>query len=454
MSPFGQSPKKTDKSAPVAVERTPSWQDGVAAATPQRARYYDTLRTNAFINDKMGPSYLEFWAALQIDAKNDQWRVMHYKLFDLELDDGRFEAEVVTQKDVSFIEAVAQLSRLEYLAAKLIMHSATEMEKDYPPTKFPELRTHYFDITHFRHAANVEGIAFDEHHDPYRRLQGKIFSDATFRRSEVAQSILAADQARDAAAINKMEAGLLADIFTTSSTRPATLDGILRMGECLNIMDEFATDIAAFYCSVQLMLNIKPDLTGIDGLDAETLKAVTRSVNFKYRKSYEAIKDDLLPTAAERLDEAEKKGVHVEPFRKFLAECEVYVHMLNSSIKLPMLEKSLMSASQADTNLLTEIQRSMALAQQKFLSLGGSEEKMDQIKAWIANPAKDDVPGWLPGFLTRYYTSRSKVMAKVQARTAQQRDVALMSTEVKPPLTDDLAEIKAREKKTAAPKKA
>lgn len=251
------------------------------------------------------------------------------------------------------------------------------------------------------------------------------------------QSILAAENPADAVAVNKMEAGLLSDIFASSSTRPATLDGILRMGECLDIMDSFASDIGAFYCSVQTMLGKQAFLTGVEGLDSETGKNVLAQVRAKHCKSYELIKRDLLPMAASRLDKAEEKGVHVEPFRKFLAECEVYVHMLNSSIKLPQLEKSFASPSQADANLITEIQRSMALAQEKFRELGGSEEKMDQIKAWIANPDKDDVPAWLPGFLTRYYTARAKVMVKVQARTAQQRDVTLMSTEVKPPLTDE-----------------
>ncbi len=423
-----------------ANKRKESWDDGVAEASPKRALYHSELRTGGYINQNLVENYVEFWAALRVDSKADTWRIMHYMLFDLNQEDGIFKAEVV-EAEVNFMQAVAHLSRSEYLAEKGLMHKVADMEQKYPAATYPELRLHYYDIPHYKDAANVEGIAFDAYNDPYRRIEGKVFADATFRRAEVKKSILAVENPQQSAAAGPvMEAGILSDIFSTSSARAASLEGIIRMGQCLSVMDEFATQIAAFYLSVQKMLKQTPSLDAIEGLAAQERKTVLRGAEQESTKDYEQIVDDLLPRALDLLDTAKEHGVHVEPFEKFVAECEVYVHMLNASIRLPQLEKSLYSASQSDVHQIVEIQQSMQKAQKKFIELGGGEEQVDQLKAWVANTEKTSVPTWLPGFLTRYYTSRSKVMANVQARNARMRDVTLMAASVKPPLESPQAE--------------
>lgn len=428
---------RPDSNAPaVKTGRTPSWQDGVNDATPKRAQFYTALRTDAYINQNMVENYLEFWAAFRVDAKTDKWRVMHYMMFDMNLADGKFVAEKVTDSDVGFMEAVGHLARSEYLSDKMLTRIEDNVETLYPAAKYPELRVHYHDLTHYKDAANVEGVAFDEYNDPYRRVEGKIFSDATFKRSEVAASILAAEQTQDPALKNRMEAGLLSEIFSTSSARLGTLDAVIKMGECLSVMDDFAVGIAAFYLGVQKMTGRAASFDAVEGLTADEKKAVlTKAKEWRNDTYGNLIK--LVSTQNAHLHEAKHLGVHTEPFEKFLAECEVYLHMLNASLQLPQLEQSMYSASNADVDAIIRIKESVERAAAKFISLGGTEEQMDRIKAWIANQDKEQVPGWLPGFLTRYYTARGKVMAKVQARNAQARDVATMPAEVKPALTDD-----------------
>ncbi len=455
--------KNTQPQTPKRVE---SWQDGVNEASPKRALYHVALRTEGYVSNNLTDNSLEFWVALRTDPKADKWRVMHYKLFDMDQNDGKFKSTPVTEKDVSFMEALAHLSRNEYIAKKQVMHTIVDMDSKYPAASFPELRVHYYDIPHYKDAANVEGVAFDEYNDPYRRIEGKIFADATFKRSEVAKSILAVENPQNLNARPVMEAGILSDIFSTSSARAATLDGIIRMGECLSVMDGFATDIAAFYMSIQRMLGEKATLETIEGMSAAERKTVSDSAARLVEGDYDYILRYILPAATEKLEQAEKLGVHVEPFNKFVAECEVYLHMLNASIRLPKLEESLHSINSSDMDQVIKIQRSMQQAEQTFKRLGGTEEQVDQLKAWVANTNKESIPGWLPGFLNRYYVSRGKVMANVQARNAKLRDVATLAAQVKPPVEDPLPQgaalpapaseqddaPKAAAKKTAAPK--
>lgn len=416
--------------------RKESWQDGIEGASPKRSLYHTVLRTDAYVRDNLSDEYLEFWVAVQLDPKADKWRVMHYKLYDMMNEDGDFKPEIVASS-VPFIEAVAHLSKSEYFATKQLLHKVVDIKTRYPEAQYPEMRVVYYDIPHYKEAAAVEGLAFDKSNAPYRRVQGMIFADGVFKRSEIAKSILAVENKDNLNARPVMEAGILSDIFSTSSARAATLDGILRVYESLSLMDEFADRIGGFYLSVQKMLGQKESFDAIEDVTGEERKHMIKEASRYVEGTYEDIERFLVEDAAKALDKAESKGVHVEPFRKFLAECEVYLHMLNASIRLPQLERSLMAASQADVSLAIRIQESVSKAEVKFKQLGGTDEQVDQLKAWVANPNKDSVPAWLPGFLTRYRASRKNVMAKVQARNAKIRDVQLMSADVKPPLAED-----------------
>ncbi len=485
--------KDKDKKDPEVVEAAPSKEalrlldEQVAAALPQRSSFFDAMRTQPFVNHNIVENYVEFWAALKVDAENDKWRVMHYMVYDLDRADGKFVSEKVTKNDVGFAEAVAQIAKAEYTASKLITHADFDIAKQYPPHLFPEMKVHFYDLEYYKKAANIEGIAFDEYNAPYRRVEGKVFQSATFKRSEIRDTILAVEQARDNPHVQaKIEGGILSDLFATASDRTSSLDSILKIGQVLSTMDDFASQVGGFYLAIQKALK---DSTGsmranadsrrtdeiarldraladlethakferIEGLTPdEKADALERSKRYipqgmNDKNGFRKIIEELIPQMNQRLETVKALGVHVEPFQKFTAELELYANLVHASQNLGKLERGFSSVSNSDTSLITEIRQSTDRAFKKFLELGGTNEQMDKLHAWVANPKKDPIPNWVPGFLTRYYTARSKVMQKVQDRQASVRQVATLPVEVKPPVTDAFnASTSANENKPAA----
>lgn len=480
--------KKKSEPAVEAPKKEPAklLDDNVAAALPQKSTFFDAIRTNAFVNHNLVENYVEFWAALKVDPENDKWRVMHYMVYDLDRADGKFVAEQVTKEDVNFPEAVAQVAKAEYTASRMMTHADFDLEKQYPANLYPEMKAHFYDLEHFKRAANIEGIAFDEYNAPYRRVEGRIFASGTFKRSEVRDSILAAEQADDNPRVQaKIEGGILSDLFATASDRAASLDSILKIGQVLSTMDEFANHVGGFYIAIQQVMKdslenqkaatdsrrakeieridagiaslVEHDaFARIEGLSPDEKKDVLSQAQsnvpgkLNEKTGFRKIIDEIIPEMNEKLETVKSLGVHVEPFQKFTAELELYANLLYASQNLAKLERGFVSASNSDTNLITEIRSSVDRAQKKFIDLGGTQEQMDKLKAWVANPRKDPIPGWVPGFLTRYYTSRSRVMQKVQDRQAGIRDVKIMSTEVKPPITDEFNSNVAPEQKKKA----
>lgn len=446
MGIFGGNDKKRQPESVAEAPKKPvaSWDDGAAAALPKNSTYFDALRTTAFTNHNTVDNYVEFWAALKVNEQDDKWRVMHYMVHDLNQRDGKFVSEQVSKTDVTFPEAVALLARNEYIATKMeVTHKDFDMETEYPASKYPELKVHYHDIEHYKKGANIEGIAFDDQNQPYRRVQGRVFASATFKRSEVVKSILAVDQASTVPSVQaKIEGGILSDIFATASDRAATLDSILKIGQVLGTMDDFAAQVGSFYISIQRALQREDKFDRIEGLQPDEKKEVLERaeegapVRNNDAKPFPKIIDGLIPEMNAKLEAAKNLGVHVEPFQKFAAECELYANLLYASQNLAKLERGFVSVNNSDANLITQIRDSVDKAQKKFLDLGGTQEQMDKLKAWVANPKKDPIPGWLPGFLTRYYESRAKVMQKVQDRQAGVTQVNTMTVDVKPPVTD------------------
>jgi len=457
-----KKPANTDK--PEQPKEQPSWNDQLKDALPARATYFDSMRTEAFHNHNLVENYVEFWTAFQVDKEKDLWRVMHYMVYDLDQPDGKFVSEPMVKdrdtgapKDISFPEAVFQLARAEFVSSKTTTTPVVEMESLYPADKFPELQVHFYAMEHYKGVANIEGIAFDEFNQPYRRIEGKVFADATFQREEIKKTILATEQAREHPKVKqKIEGGILGDLFNTASDRAATLDNILKIGQVLSTMDKFATQVGALYLSTQVALGLDNGFDNITGLtDAEKKKILSAA-----RSQMPGMDSDdacekalryIVPEMKETLEEAKNLGVHVEPFAKFTAECELYMNLLNASQSLSTLERGFASATNSGTDLITNIRQSVDKAQKTFAELGGTQEQMDKLKAWVANPSKDSVPGWLPGFLSRYYESRGNVMQKVQERKAGATQVKVMPAAVKPPVTDEHNEGNLRSQKKASP---
>lgn len=436
---FGGKKKETPPAA--AEPKRSSWNDGLADALPKRASFFTALRTEAFANENAVQNYVEFWAALRVDEKSDQWRVMHYMLYDLDKADGKFVSEDVFKRGMSFAEAVFHLGGFEYQGQDLLNLKAVDMPATYPREKFPELSAYFYDLPHYKGAANIEGIAFDDYNEPYRRVQGVVVGSSTFKRSEVLAPLEAPERAREhPAVLAQIEGGVLKDVFASVSGRKVGLDDLLKVGEIIAAMDEFASQVGTMYLSVQKMTGTEDRFDKVGGMapDEKTaaLKRAQEAVIPPLVTDVSGIPLYMVGEMKKTLGKAEELGVHVEPFQKFAAECELYIQLLNASQKLAALERSFVRASGTDTTQIAEIRQSVAKAQETFISLGGTQEQTDKLKAWVADRKKDPIPSWLPGFLTRYYESRTRVMQRVQERQSGLTQVKTMTAEVKPPVAD------------------
>lgn len=443
-------------SAPVQPARQ-SWEDNAADIMPKRAQYFDNMRTHAFQSANVVQQFVEFWGAFQVDAAQDKWRVMHYMLNDLDQKTGDFQSEDVLKKDVSFSEAVYQLAQFEHVSSRLAKDVQYDMEAKYAPKDHVVLQKYYYDLPHYKTVGNIEGFAFDQDNAPYRRAQGRIIGSAVFERAEVERSILAAERIDDNENLkNKVEGGILADIFSSVAGRTATLDGLLKASQSLAIMDLFATRVGSFYLAVQKVVGLDQKFDKVEGLTpAEREDSYSRSKELLRDNDLHRPRTEDLPMMMERLgaiqnlQSAKQIGVHTEPFEKFAAECALYAHLIHAAHNLNKLEKGLKSVNNTDVNLINQVRESVDNAQEKFYQLGGTPEQVDKLKSWVATYAKmpEDaeaqqalrekmLPASLPGFLTRYYKSRANVMKKMQEGNVNARQVNVMPAEVKPPITD------------------
>jgi hypothetical protein len=434
---------KKDKDKKPEVKEAKSWDDKMADALPQKSVYFNAVRTNAYENQNLAANFAEFWVAMQIDKATDKWRVMHYMFFDIDQEEGKFKAEVVNKEgDMSFVAAVYKIAELDSFAANLGIHKKLEFSQEkYPADKYPELKELFFDIEHYKTAAHIEGIAFDENNNPYRRIEGKIFSNATFARSEVQKSITAVEQNNEHPKVAaKMEAGVLSDIFNSASKPNASLDNILKVGQALACIDPFAAEMGAFYLGIQKILGRTDGFDKLQGLTAEDKKLV-----YPKAKALVPSDDDLtipellaeiLPRANSHLEEAKNIGIHIEPFQKHLAECELYAHLLYASQNLAKLKASMQSAKGGDVNALTAVQEAVKTAQDKFVQLGGTMDNFDKLQAWVANDKKEMIPSWVSGWLERYYDQRQKSMKKVKDRQANVSEINTISAKIKPPILE------------------
>ncbi|MBI3440249.1 MAG: hypothetical protein HY052_00305 [Proteobacteria bacterium] len=434
---------KDKNPADEVVPEKKSWDDGLAAALPKTAVYFDAVRSEAYNNRNPAATYLEFCVAMRVDKQQDKWRVMHYYMFDLDLNDGKFKAEVASKGDCSFIEAVYQLAVFENMASNMGANKPADVTVDtFPLDKFPELKVYFFDIENYRVAANIEGIAFDEALRPYRRVDGKVFASATFQRSEIDKSIVSSGQARNNLKIaDRIEAGILSDIYNSAAAPGASLDDILKVGQALTYLDAFALDLGAFYLGLQRILNKDDQFAQMKTLTKEEkVKIYDKASGFLRANDSGTLSDLLeyiLPLADSQLDQAKACGVHVEPFQKHIAECELYVRLLKASQNLSRYKSSLQSPHGADAGALADIQDSVRKAKEKFTQLGGTAEHFDRLQAWVANNQKEVIPPWLVTWFDRYYDQRQKTMKAVQERQANAvRNVKTMSVKVKPPIVE------------------
>ena len=429
------------KNKPVEPEKkeVESWDIDAPLAMPNRARYFSAIRTNAYMNENLVKDYMEFWAAFRIDEGRDLWRVMHYMIYDLDKEDGRFVSERMSNEDVPFIKAVGQLARMEYITVDRLTDIDATIQEKYPADKYPEIQAYYRDLVYFKTAANIEGIAFDNKNDPYKRAQGKVFADATFKRSEIIKSLQSSETpAIVGEHISRIEDGIISELFGRSADPfAARLDRVLQAGEAMSSMDKFASLIGAFYLGVQVLLKQEVSYDAIKGLSVDDRNRLLREANnILTSDSPVDIKSQLrlLKKAEDILKSAESAGVHTEPFQKMIGECVLYTHLLNAKITLPGLEESLKQVNSADIRLAAEIRESIARAEQEFIRLGGTAATFDKLKYSVHK--SDVIPEYIPQFISRYYDTRGKVFQRIQERKAGMAQVKTLAAEVRPGIQD------------------
>lgn len=417
-----------------------TWDDGLAAATPTRAQFFKSMRTSLFKDKDAYREYHTFMAAFQVDEARDQWIVMNYTSSP-ESDNNSFVATRPVKELVGFMKAVEYLATFEYNKIGFDQEPLADVEKVYPPQKSPVLDLHYHDVEHFKKVGAIEGLHFDENGDVYRTVKGVIFGNVAFKLSQLNQEVSLRDGTVGKGKAELIEPGLLSEVFFSSaSPRTATLDNVIKMGKCLSQMDKFALEMGAFYLTIQKALGMKANFDLVQGLDTDNQAKV---VALAAKKSGSDFDDalELLDEASDTLSNVARLGVYTEPFAKTLAECVVYTQMLKASVLLPKLFSGINTVSNNDISFITEIEQAVESAQEAFITLCGdrksAEQRMDRLKAWIADPEKEKIPSWIPGFLTRYYTTRGNVMEQVNARRANMNDVSLLPADVRPPLQNN-----------------
>jgi hypothetical protein len=414
------------------------------------AQYFDKLRTNAFINHNPTANYIEFWAAMKTGGMmpdgTETWAVKHYTIYNPEQAAGFLDGKPIA-KDVSFMEALFQLSANEFIRQGIHSHSPADLTAMYPKGNFPELdialQKYFYDFEHYRDAAHIEGVIFDMGgNEPYLRQNGIVFAEGQFRLGEISDSVLAVERALDnnEKFRQSIEGGILSDIYNSVSVPEASYDTLVKVAKVLKASDPYAVQMGAFYLAIQKLTGINEKFDRVEGFNDSKERAdcyaLSQKMAAKYT-SYDDILCGLIPEMEESVAAMKKLGVKTEPFEKNNSECALYIHLLVSAENKSKLEESFTRVHGVNTDTLTQMQESLERAVETFISLGGTEQRAGKLRAWVFKPTSStQIEPSIPAFLTRYYQKRNDTMKKVLQRQAGLRDVQTMPYYVKPPLTE------------------
>src|SRR5690606_9264950 len=116
----------------------------------------------------------------------------------------------------------------------------------------------------------------------------------------------------------------------------------------------------------------------VQGLNAEDKEKVFAQAKEKtpvMKQSNAAQKalSDIIPAMEEQLEKAGEKGIFVEPFQKFTAECALYFQLLEASKVRTVLEADFLAVSKQEESrtLIADINNAVNAAQEVFVKLGG-----------------------------------------------------------------------------------
>lgn len=431
MGLFGPSKKeeearKAAEAKKALTDLTSNAVDNPANASPYESQWVTSMRTNAYLEKNPTGEMAVFWVAFK--EAGEKWRVMQYTFLDDE--DGGLESKVIKQ-GVDFKAAVEALGTVELGWDGTPSFTKVDVTVKYPNEK--GLQSYITDVDYFQSAAEAEGFAFNQYMEPYRQIEGKVFENARIPLDNLRSAATAGGSLpEDSPTRLRMESGVLGDIFAMEAGRKASLDDMLKAYETLSKMDGFAEVFGSLYLSFQNIVGVDEKFGKVQGMSDEDKEKMYKKAAAK-AGGHDAIEQDICPRMYQILGEAEGMGVNVEPWRKLTAECELYSHLLKASQIRSKMEASFLNGS-LDGDVVAQVRGSVEAAAEKFTQLGGTQEKVDKLKAWVADPkCAKNIPNWLPEFLTRYHTSRATVVRRAEERQKRLAfDVATMPGAVKP----------------------
>lgn len=414
-----------------------------------RSSFFTAMRTRAFVTpDK--PDTIMLWVGIQTDAEKDEWRVMRYSFEDMHRADGIIQSQILNNK-TSFFDALAILGNHEFVSLNTLTPVDKEIEERYPGREFPEFDKYFREIEYFKVVGNINGVGFDRNATPHLTKDGFLFTDGRFMRGEVTDLIKVPETVRTNDFIRQKVGSSAVSDFSAVAAAPGRkpLENELMAAQVMWSLDQFSISVGVLYKSILKTLGVQDDDMSMVRFPSpahkeEYLKLVEDEVpnGLSRDRGCDRILEDVIPEARDRLMQAkEESGVFTKPYESFLAQCEVYVHLLNGAIKLARLTRSMENPHSTDISLVGKIKESVEKAETRFRELGGTEETTYRLRAWVQEVKErmeafdrgekkavdaDIIPAWLPAHLSRYFAQRELAWESMKLKRQQKNGLQLL----------------------------
>ena len=406
---------------------------------PMSAKYATVARTSSVLfkslsGDQEGSS-VEFRRMERTTLGGDVWKVLHFTLYTL---DGEDKMKVTTQKEgINFAQALDLLVSFEN--GSRAQENTNKQIVDLDSDKFPFLKNEFFTVEHFMAVAEREGVVFDQNGTPHvKGNDGRIVSDGVFKVADIesARAAYSGAAMTPGDAINTLEKGVLMELFDKASAKGdfnATLTGFNALGH----MDGVVSTIQCYSYCMRAFLDERIDVEAeIRGKSEKLSRQEENDIRGFFAQLTSSSKDQLIASSLQYLAAAndcvnkiEKVGVHAEPYRKFVAHCELATHVIRAQVAMNAVKKS----RGDNTPMIEQIRDDVAKAEQKFRKIGATNGEVELLKAAVLKDTQPVMPAVVKDFISRYKSGRESIVKKLEARQKAANDPgALLTAKNKP----------------------